>query len=82
MDAIRERAASQLAELEASIENINRQLRMAAEGFVSLPAIVVSEPVISDESTRQALSLISSAWSWTKATRALIARKAYEVAAA
>jgi hypothetical protein len=78
--AIRERAADCLAELEAEIDSINRQLRMTTDDLVELPTVVIPELEIDKKRARQA-SLISSAWSWAKATRALIARKAYQGAA-
>jgi hypothetical protein len=75
--AIRERAADSLAELAAEIDSINRQLRMTTDDLVELPAAVIPKPEVDEERARQA-SLISSAWSWAKATRALIARKGYK----
>ena len=70
----------QRVELEAEIDSINRQLRMTTDDLVELPAAVTPEPKVDEKRARRA-SLISSAWSWAKATRALIARKAYEGAA-
>jgi len=72
---VQERAAQRLAELEAEIDTINQQLRMTTDGLVTLPAVVVPEPEVDENRARQA-SLISSAWDWAEATRALMARKA------
>jgi hypothetical protein len=74
--AIKERAAERLAELEAEIERINDQLRMATDGIFDLPPVLVPEPEVDEKRSRQAL-LISSDWDWAEVTRALMLRKAY-----
>jgi hypothetical protein len=74
--AVKDRAARRLNELEAEIDSINQQLRMTTDGLFALPPVVVPEPVVEENCARQA-SLISSAWDWATATRALMARKAY-----
>jgi hypothetical protein len=73
---VREQAAQRLGELEAEIDSINEQLRMATDGVVELPEVVVPAPEIDEKLARQA-SLISSEWTWAEATQALIARKTY-----
>jgi len=65
-----------LAELEAEFDDINQQLRMITDGVIELPEVIIPEPQFDEQSARQA-SLISSAWSWAKATRALKAHKSY-----
>jgi hypothetical protein len=74
--AIRQRATETFAELEAEVKSINQQLRMTTDGLFELPAVVIPEPKVDEKRARLA-SLISSSWSWAKATRALISRKAY-----
>ena len=77
---IRTHAAERLAELEDEIDSINEQLQMATEGHFELPEVNIPAAEIDEKLVRQA-SLISSAWSWAKATRALIVRKTYGDAA-
>jgi hypothetical protein len=72
---IRERAAIRLEELEAELEAINEQLRIATDGVIDLPEPVIPEPEIDDEGARQ--PLVSSDWDWAEATRALKDRKTY-----
>src|SRR5271166_1687008 len=76
LDAIRERAAGKLEELRAEVDSINDQLRMAVGEIVELPEAIVPAPAVDEKLSRQA-PLISSSWSWVRATRALKARKAY-----
>jgi hypothetical protein len=76
LDVVREHAARRLAELETEIDSINEQLRLATDGHFILPAIDIPAAQIDEKLARQA-SLVSSAWSWAEATRALIARKTY-----
>jgi hypothetical protein len=76
LDAIRERAAEKLEEMRTELESINSQLRMAVDEIVELPEAIVPAPTVDEKLSRQA-PLISSSWSWVKATRALKARKAY-----
>ena len=76
LDAIRERAVGKLEEIRAELESINNLLRMAADDVVGLPEAVIPAPNMDEKLCRQA-PLISSAWSWVKATCALKARKAY-----
>jgi hypothetical protein len=71
---LRTEAAGRLVELESAINDINEQLRLAADGF-SLPAIEVPQPEIDAEAER--LALVRFGDNWTTATRALIARKSY-----
>ena len=73
---VRESAVLRLAELEAEFDDINQQLRMITDGVIELPEVIIPEPQFDEQSARQA-SLISSAWSWAKATRALKAHKSY-----
>ena len=73
---IRDHAAERLTELEAEIDSINEQLRMAAGDHFELPAVDIPTAKVDEKHARRAY-LISSAWSWAEATRALIARKAY-----
>jgi hypothetical protein len=75
--AIRERAAGKLQELKTEVDLINRQLRMAVDDLVELPPVVIPTPDVDESDGRQA-PLISSAWPWARATKALKARKAYE----
>ena len=56
--------------------SINSQLRMAVDEIVELPEAIVPQPEVDEKLSRQA-PLISSSWSWVRATRALNARKAY-----
>jgi hypothetical protein len=51
---LREQATGRLAELEAAINDINEQLRLAADGF-RLPAIEVPQPEIDQEAERSSL---------------------------
>jgi hypothetical protein len=74
--AVREHAATRLAELETEIEAINKQLRMVGGGQFKLPPIEIPAPAFDENRARQA-SLISSRWSWAEATRALKSRKSY-----
>ncbi len=76
LDDIRERAAEKLDEIGAELESINSQLRMAVDDIVELPEANVPAPIVDEKLSRQA-PLISSSWSWVRATRALIVRKAY-----
>jgi hypothetical protein len=76
LDDLRDHAAERLAELEAEIDAINEQLRMATGDRFDLPAVVIPEPELDENLSRQA-SLISTQQSWAEATRALIARKSY-----
>jgi hypothetical protein len=73
--ALREEAGEKLAELKDAIDSINEQLRLVGDHF-TLPEIEVPEPEIDDDAARQAL--VSFDDDWVEATRALIARKAYE----
>ncbi len=77
---IRVHAAERLAELEDEIDSINEQLQMATDGHFELPEVDIPAAEIDEKLVRQA-SLISSAWTWAKATRALIVRKTYGNAA-
>jgi hypothetical protein len=49
---------------------------MAVDEIVELPEAIVPAPTVDEKLSRQA-PLISSSWSWVKATRALKARKGY-----
>jgi len=75
-EPVREHAAYRLAELEAEIDSINEQLRMATGDHFDLPAIDIPAAEVDEDLARQA-SLVSSRWPWAEATRALISRKAY-----
>jgi hypothetical protein len=75
LETLRSEAAGRLAELESAIEDINEQLRMAADDHFSLPPIIVPQPEVCPDAPRQAL--VSFVDDWAQATRALIARKAY-----
>jgi hypothetical protein len=75
LDTIREQAGVRLAELESEIETLNKALRQSVPTNVTLPAVVIPDPVI-DESLH-GTPLVSSGWSWAEQTRALIARKSY-----
>jgi len=77
LDVIRERAAEKLEEIRTEVERINDQLRMAVDGIVELPEAIVPEPEVDDGKLCRQAPLISSSWSWVRATRALIVRKAY-----
>ena len=77
LDVIRERAAEKLEEIRTEVERINDQLRMAVDGIVELPEAIVPEPEVADEKLCRQAPQISSSWSWVRATRALIVRKAY-----
>jgi len=76
LDVIREHAARRLTEIKAQIDTINEQLSMATADYFELPAIDIPAAMVDEKLARQA-SLISSAWSWAEATRALMARKKY-----
>lgn len=76
LDDLRAHAAERLADLEAEIDAINEQLRMATGDRFDLPPVVIPEPALDENLSRQA-SLISTRQSWAEGTRALIARKAY-----
>ena len=79
LDAIRECAAEKIDQIRAELESINDQLRIAVDGIIEPPEAIVPAPKVEEKLGRQA-PLISSAWSWVKATCALKARKAYGVA--
>jgi hypothetical protein len=72
---IRDQAAEKLDQMRAEIEALNRSLHQAVPDGLSLPAIVIPDPVI-DESLHGE-PLVSSTWPWAEQTRALIARKSY-----
>ena len=74
--AIQDHAAEVFAEFEAEIDSINQQLTMAAGHHFELPAVNIPTAELDEKHATRAY-LISSAWSWPKATRALIARKTY-----
>jgi hypothetical protein len=73
--ALREEAGEKLAELKDAIDSINEQLRLVGDHF-TLPPIEVPQPEADEDVVRQAL--VSFDDNWVVATRALIARKAYE----
>ncbi len=75
LDQIRADAADKLSQLQDEIASLNERLRMAANGRFSLPPIEIPEPIVA--LAAHCKPLISSAWSWADATRALIARKSY-----
>ena len=76
LEQLRSQAGEKLSELRKEIDALNDRLSIAVDPEeIKVPTPVIPEAVI-DESTRQP-SLISSAWSWADATRALIQRKAY-----
>ena len=75
LETLRTEATGRLEELEATIADINEQLRMAAGERFTLPPIVVPEPDIDMDTPRPAL--VSLGQDWAEATRALIERKAY-----
>ncbi len=77
LGAIQERAGDKLEELRGAIRLINDSLRLAVDDIVELPEPVVPEAEIGAEKLGRQAPLISSAWSWAEATRALKARKTY-----
>ena len=74
--AIQDHAAKIFAEFEAEIDSINQQLTMAAGHHFELPAVNIPAAELGEKHATRGY-LFSSAWSWAKATRALIARKTY-----
>lgn len=72
--ALREEAASRLAELETVITDINERLRLTADRF-RLPLIEVPVAQIDGDADRHAL--VSFDDDFVEASRALIARKSY-----
>jgi hypothetical protein len=76
LEELREEAAEKLTELQGAIDDINERLRLAAGDRFSLPVIEVPEPEVDEGVIRQALVGFND--DWVAATRALIARKAYE----
>jgi hypothetical protein len=72
---LRQDAGRRLTELESVFEDINEQLRLAADDF-TLPPIEVPKPELGTDTIRRAL--ITFDQDWVEATRALIRRKAYE----
>jgi hypothetical protein len=76
LDALREEATEKLTELQDAIATINERLRLEAGDHFTLPPIEVPEPEADEDVVRQAL--VSFDDDWVVATRALIARKAYE----
>jgi hypothetical protein len=77
LDAVRERTEEKLEEFEAEVDQTNAQLQALGDG-ISLPKAVVPEPELDEGKLGRQAPLISTAWqSWTEATRALKARKAY-----
>jgi hypothetical protein len=79
LEALQIEAAGRLGELKDAIDDINKRIRMAAADHFILPAPVVPQPEIDANAPRHAL--VSFNHDWIEATRALIARKAYEKAA-
>jgi hypothetical protein len=75
MEDIRALAQTKLDAMWGEIERLNHDLRQAVPASISLPAIEIPAPEV-DESMH-GKPLISSAWSWTEQTRALIERKSY-----
>lgn len=72
---LRSEAALKLAEIETEIAKLNESMRQAVPDDVPLPPIEIPEPEVNE--SVQGVPLISSRWSWTEQTRALIERKAY-----
>ena len=74
--AIQDHAAELFAEFKAEIDSINHQLRVAAGHHFELPVVNIPAAKLDGKHATRAY-LFSSAWSWAKATRALIGRKTY-----
>jgi hypothetical protein len=68
-------AAERLDALKDDIAAINDGIRLAVGDDFTLPTAVVPEPQI--DADLHGKPLVSSSWSWTDQTRALIARKSY-----
>jgi hypothetical protein len=62
--------------MQETINDINRQLRLAGADHFDLPEIEVPEAEADETATRQ--GLVSFDDDWITATRALKTRKAYE----
>jgi hypothetical protein len=77
LEELRTEAASRLAELDDAIADINQRLQLAAADRFDLPEIEVPEPEVDEDAARQALVNFDD--DWVAATRALIARKRYEI---
>ena len=72
---LRHQANQNLAKLQREIEALNRGIRLATEGTIELPEVVIPEPEI--DPSLHGKPIVSSAWPWVEQTKALIARKAY-----
>ena len=77
--SLRHQATRDLAKLQREIEALNRGIRLATEGTIELPEVVIPEPEI--DPALHGMPIISSAWPWVEQTKALIARKAYDAEA-
>jgi hypothetical protein len=79
--SLREHAEGQIEAIREQLRAIERATEMASEDLeVDLPEPEIPEPEI--DTDLQPLPLISSDWSWTDQTRALIARKRLSAGAA
>lgn len=72
---LREDAVERLAEMEATLADLNERLQLSTADRFDLPPIRVPEPELNDETPRQALVRLEDDWLTT--TRALIQRKTY-----
>lgn len=72
-------ATQRLDALKGDIAAINDGIRLAIGDDYTLPTAVVPDAEI--DPNLHGLPLVSSSWSWTDQTRALIARKSYEARA-
>lgn len=76
LQSIRQHAAIVLARFDDEIAAINEHLNEITRSVTTLPALVIPTHSLDKKQEGQAL-LISSAWSWATASRALMARKSY-----
>jgi hypothetical protein len=74
-ERIKAHAEARLSELQAEIEAINGELRLAIDDDFELPPIEIPEPSV--DPTLHGKPLVSWAWSWSDQTHALKDRKGY-----
>ena len=76
LQSVRDQAAMALARFDCEIAAINQQLNEITQPVTALPRVMIPSHSLDENQQSQGL-LISSAWSWAKVSRALMARKAY-----
>jgi hypothetical protein len=75
--ALEEKGRATLTFFAEEIDQLNAEARKLVEGDIRIPSTTIPGPDLDDRPSTLAL-IISSAWSWVRGTRALIAYKAYE----